>query len=305
MIEFYKNTITNKKLQKYDEFSKGSWIYVVKPSKHELNELSEKYQLDIELLEECLDENELPRVDYDIHDNSYIYSKYVDIFDLKLYTMLTIIGKNFIMTILPKEKKILKEIFDEKVNIITTQKIRTLLYILEILINNTQDSVLKIVKEVNKIKNARKEIRQKDLENLLRYEEFLSELISNYNYSNNLFFKIPKKFKLFQEDSMLLKDLIVETEEGMHICKNSLKSITNIRSFYSSILSNRLNKNITFLTIATILLNIPAVIGSLYGMNVNIPLSQNPFIFYYILLLMFVIIVSFLYLFKKMGVFKY
>ncbi|HRT03374.1 MAG TPA: CorA family divalent cation transporter, partial [Candidatus Diapherotrites archaeon] len=53
----------------------------------------------------------------------------------------------------------------------------------------------------------------------------------------------------------------------------------------SSVISNNANRVIKTLTIITVIISVPMIISSFYGMNVNLPLSQNPFAFWLILLI--------------------
>ena len=52
-----------------------------------------------------------------------------------------------------------------------------------------------------------------------------------------------------------------------------------MRDYYSTTLTNNLNRTITVLTVFTIFLTIPTLISSIYGMNITLPLQDNPGIF--------------------------
>ena len=52
-----------------------------------------------------------------------------------------------------------------------------------------------------------------------------------------------------------------------------------MRDYYSTTLTNNLNRVITVLTVFTIFLTIPTVISSIYGMNIQLPQQNNQFIF--------------------------
>ena len=51
---------------------------------------------------------------------------------------------------------------------------------------------------------------------------------------------------------------------------------------FSSVVSNNLNQVMKFLASVTILLAIPTVISSFFGMNVPVPMEETPFAFWYI-----------------------
>jgi magnesium transporter len=121
---------------------------------------------------------------------------------------------------------------------------------------------------------------EEQLEDLLKKEKFLNSLVSSCYYLILLYERMIKKVDFFKEDEELIKDLIEEINEKFNICKSSLKTISNIRNHWTIILSNRLNKTITILTVFTIFITIPAAISGVYGMNVILPLQDNHFAFY-------------------------
>ena len=66
-----------------------------------------------------------------------------------------------------------------------------------------------------------------------------------------------------------------------------LKSIQSIRNAHQIIFNNDLNKTIKLLTSFTIIMTIPTIIASLYGMNISLPLSDHPVAFGIIMLIIF------------------
>lgn len=282
MINYYKRNISDKKLETIDSFKIGCWINVTNPTQQELELLSKNHNLDIELLSEGTDPNELPRLDV-YEDITYIYVKTISKTANSLNTLLIVIGKDFFLTISKENVESLNQIISGKFNIITTQRFKSLIKILSLINDDTEKKVISVVKNVQIKKNSTINLKDKDLEVLLNYEDFLNNLVSMYNYTTLLYSKLIKNIKFFEEDKDDLEDLMVESEEGLNLCKNSLNTISNITSYYSIILSNKLNKTIKLLTAFTILINIPASIGALYGMNVSLPFQYNNFIFYYII----------------------
>ena len=86
---------------------------------------------------------------------------------------------------------------------------------------------------------------------------------------------MTKKIEFFEEDKEFINDLIIESDQGMNLCRNALKTITNLRHYYYIILSNRLNRTLKILTIFTILISIIAAVSSVYGMNIKLPFQDN------------------------------
>ena len=101
------------------------------------------------------------------------------------------------------------------------------------------------------------------------------------------------------EDKEQMEDLKIEARQGLDLCRASLKKISNLRNHLEITISNKLNKLITALTIFTILISVPAAISGIYGMNIALPIQNNPVVFYYILASIVVLWTGFLLYLKK------
>lgn len=298
MITYYKRTLAGKKLRKLEEYEIGCWINVVNPDITELTDLSDKYKLNLELLEEGLDENELPRLD--IEDGlTYIFVKTIFKEKNALSTLLVVLGKEFLLTLAKDEPHSFKAIIEEKIELITTQKLKSLLIILSAINDNFEFTVTKIVKNVQKRRSAAENLKEADLEDLLHEEDFLNNIFSSYGYTGLLYSKMIKKLNFFEEDKEAIKDLIVESDQGLNLCRNALKTISNIRHYYSIILSNRLNRTIKILTIFTILISITAAVSSMYGMNIKLPFQENSLAFLFVILIIVAFMTGFIVYFHK------
>jgi len=68
---------------------------------------------------------------------------------------------------------------------------------------------------------------------------------------------------------------------------------------FASIISNNMNTVMKFLTSITIVVSMPTIIASFYGMNVTLPLQNNPFAFMITLLIAFVVMIGVAVVFWK------
>lgn len=278
MITFYKRKVGDKKIRKLNSFKVGCWINVIDPSEKELKELCKKYNLDERNVFSGLDQNEIPRLDF-IEDNIYVLTKTV-LPPLKLQTFLIVISKTFVLTLSKHSHEPLEEVLSNKNEIYTTQKLKFLIKFLSKITDYFETETRKTVKE---IQSKKRDISNRTLESLLEQEEFLNKLVSSYTYLNLLYNRMIKKISFYKQDKEILEDLIEEINEGTNLSKSSLKTISNIRDHYVVLLSNKLNKLINVLTIFTILISLPAAVSGIYGMNVSLPLQQDPNVFWYIL----------------------
>ncbi|HRN71314.1 MAG TPA: CorA family divalent cation transporter, partial [Candidatus Woesebacteria bacterium] len=77
----------------------------------------------------------------------------------------------------------------------------------------------------------------------------------------------------------LMEDLLLNNDQLIQLSKENLKSIVNIRDAYSTIITNNTNRVIRFFTSVTVILTIPTIVASIYGMNVALPYSNDPYVF--------------------------
>jgi magnesium transporter len=103
--------------------------------------------------------------------------------------------------------------------------------------------------------------------------DFLAALVPTSNILKDLL--SGKHLKLHEKDGELVEDLFLANGQLIEICRSTLKNIFNIRNAYSTIMTNDLNRVIKLLTALTIILSVPTIIASIYGMNVVLPLAEN------------------------------
>lgn len=77
--------------------------------------------------------------------------------------------------------------------------------------------------------------------------------------------------------------------------------INEMMDFFNSFISNNVNKVMKLLTVATIIISIPTLFSSIYGMNVKLPFQESPYVLGYVMItsLVLAIIVIGYFLRKK------
>lgn len=302
MMEYYKRSLKDKKLKRLKKFKAGSWVNVINPSESEVDRLAEKFDLDKPNLESGLDKNEVPRVEFEDNE-TYIILNIRSPSDPKdLHTLLILIHDDFFMTLSRYKPEFFDKIINMKIGFYTTQKLKGLIRILHFINKDFEKATKKIVKSVNEKERASEELDEKDLKELLDQENLLNNLHSSYYYNNKVYEKIVKNVKFHEEDKEFLDDLMIEAEQGLDLCRSSLKTISNLRNHYVISLSNKLNKVITLLTVLTVFISIPGALSGIYGMNISLPFQDDPNAFYYILGFVALFWTGMLIFFRKMKI---
>ncbi|MDP2704065.1 MAG: magnesium transporter CorA family protein [bacterium] len=286
MITIFQKTVKDAELKKLPEFRVGSWIYVESPSPEEVLTLTSQFGLEEGYLKDALDPYEVPRVEME-ESGAYFFTRlpFQENDHVITAPMLIVIGIDFLMTVSQRPLPFLEKFVSGRVHVATTQKIKLFLQIVQEVNSLYSKFVTAISKNVRATSVNVERISNKDIVQFVRFEgalnDFMGALVpSNVMLSNLL---SGKSLQLYEEDKDLMEDLSLHAGQLVELCRSSLKTIVNIREAYSTIVTNNLNRVIKFLTALTILLTVPTMIASLYGMNVPLPLADSPFAFWIIL----------------------
>ena len=124
-------------------------------------------------------------------------------------------------------------------------------------------------------------MKNEELIKLLNIEKSLVFFITSLK-SNELIlerFQKAEIVKINLDDKDLLDDLIIENKQAIEISKVYSNILSGMMDAFASVISNNLNAVMKFLTAITIILMIPTLIASIYGMNVKLPFQDFPHAF--------------------------
>ncbi|HCX9531547.1 TPA: magnesium transporter CorA family protein, partial [Staphylococcus aureus] len=152
-------------------------------------------------------------------------------------------------------------------------------------------------------KELKNNITNKQLFKLMEVEKslvyFLAALKGNDTIIKKLF-RLPA-IKRFEEDEELLEDLIIENNQAIETTELHQRILESITTSYASLLSNDMNTIMKTLTLFTVLLTLPTLVFSFFGMNVPLPIDDHSYISWIIVVgisLILVVIVS-IFLWRK------
>lgn len=288
MIEYFAKKKNTNEIEKIENFKKFSWVNVSNPSEEEIKDLIKRFDLKENNLNDGIDIYENPRFEVE-GKNTYIYltvptrkipHQYVSSF-LIIYT------PDCFITISRYSLEIFEQILKSKTKTPSFSRPRNLLRVLYLISRMFEKSVAVTIKEVRKNKRELTNLKEKDIADLIEHENKLNNYISSFGSIIQTYHRIlrDKEIKFPKKDEEIIEDLIIDLNETLGMCKQTLKNISNMRDYYSTRLSNRLNQTVTVLTVFTIFLSIPTIISSIYGMNINLPLQNLENIFYYLMFL--------------------
>ena len=275
MIKIYK-TNSDKKVVRIEEIEKNCWIDLVSPTIDEINEISSKTKIEKSLILKLLDEEEIPRVEFE--DNSTLIvvdCPYVEGNNNRYNTLplgIIISKNNYILTISSKKQEVLKMIKNGRIkDIQTSMKSR---FIIQILYQNAK-LYLKYLKSINNnIDRSEKKLynstENKELISVLNIEKSLVYFITSLKENDILIEKIYKGnvIEMYEDDYDLLEDAQIENKQGIEMANIYREILSSVSDAYATIISNNLNQAMKILTSITIIFSVPTMIASFMGMNV-------------------------------------
>lgn len=277
MIKIYHNSTKDKKLKSIKNIHPGSWVFVESPNNEDIANLSRDLSLHKDFLEDALDPHEVPRVE--VEDGViYIFLRAPKKEDDHIVTkpLLIIISEKFLLTIIKENLPIIEK-FQDNQEFLTTQKTKFFLQILASISHSYSTYLASIRKNIRQATVGFDRVSNKNIITLVQTEEILDDFLSSLVAMDAMIEKIisGKLLKLYEDDSDLIDDIALDNQQLISLCRSSIKSISSIRGAYSTIMTNNLNNVIKLLTALTIILTVPTIIFSFWGMNVALPLEDS------------------------------
>lgn len=276
MIKIYKTTNIENKIKKIKRMSTDSWIDLENPTREEINRVSERTDIDKDLINKMLDADELPRIEVDKNATLIVLDIPVISEEREYITHplgIIITKSNYIITVSTKKIDILNDFKRNIVNEFKTAKKTR--FVIQIFIK-TISKYLRILKEINKDIEEKevvlkKSTENKDLIDLLKIEKTLVYFITSLKENAVVLDKLKKGnvIALYEGDADLLDDAIVEMNQAIDMATIYRDILSSITDTYATIVSNNLNNVMKFLAGMTIVLSIPTIISSFLGMNVK------------------------------------
>lgn len=278
MIAHYFRTLKDEQLRELAQPRSGIWTHVVNPSEAELLRLEEDFDLDVGILEDATDFYEVPRLEY--RDAIvYLFTRYpadnlAD--DENTAPLLIVLGPSFVVTIAQYAVGQFSPFIAGTIDVYTTQKSKLFLQMMDTLTESFDRELLRLRKRVYKDRVRLRTIGTRDIERLVSYETKLNSMVDALVPTNTALQQVlsGNYIPLYAEDREMVEDVMIANDQVVKSARSVLTTIQNIRSAIEAIMSSRLNNALRILTVLTILLTVPLVVASLYGMNVQLPLQE-------------------------------
>ena len=296
MLKFYKTDSST--IVEVDTLEAGCWVSAVAPTESEISLLENELNIDRDFIRSALDEEETSRIeneegqtliviDYPVAEKpeqSLPAKKKKQRFDddsISYYTvpMSIILTDRNVVTVSLKQNTIVDDFSNNVVKNIKTQFKTRFIFCMLLRIAGRY---LQYLKQIDKISNyvenqLHQSMKNKEIIQLHDLEKSLVYFSTSLKSTEAVLEKIlrGRVIKLYDEDQDLLEDVLIEVKQAIEMTNIHSNILASTMDVFGNVISNNLNIVMKALTIITIVMEIPTMVFSFYGMNVGLPFAEN------------------------------
>lgn len=300
----------------------GNWISLVAPDLEELYAVSEKTGLTLEMLRYPLDNEERPRIECnDGHVLVIIHipveEQWTEVLAYNTVPLGIILTEDVIVTVSLEQNQVISQFVDQRVKAFSTLKRNR--FLLQIMFR-TAVLYLHFLRQIDKRSRdieigLSKSTENKEVIKLLEIGKslvyFTTSLKSNdlvteklrRTWNSNSDTELKQALQFFPEDEELLEDVIIENKQAIQMAEIYTSILNSMMDAFASIISNNLNLVMQVLTVMTIVLALPTMVASFFGMNVALPFQNVPTAFWGTIGFSIVLSSAAMFVFKKKRMF--
>lgn len=298
MIYIFKTDLETNETKEVEVIGKGCWVILEGPTDTEIERVAEEGKFTADFLRAALDKEESSRIEIEGSEILIILDipviNYIEKIKEKSVQYITlplgiILNDNIIVTVCLVENKSVEDFVTSKIKSFFTYKKSR--FILQLLLS-VSNYYLKYLKQIDKtcqiIENSlHRSMKNKELFQLLSLEKSLVYFSTSLKANEALLEKMLKlKFlKQYPEDEDLLEDAIIENKQAIEMANIYSNILSGTMDAFASIINNNLNMVMKILTSITIVMSVPTIIGSFFGMNVMVPFGGFRFGFLTVVLI--------------------
>ena len=296
MVQFF--IFKGKIVESTPDPGSADWIHISPPlADAEIIDIASRLEIPVDFITDSLDIDERSR--YEIEDDSKLIlvntpminsSEKENEAEYITVPIGIIIKETQVITISQKDNPIIEKTLAHKVkNFNPADKALFVLHIFE-------QNVLWFLECLKKINLKRNLIEQElydssrnsELKQLLRIEKSLVYFVNSLSANDLLMMKMKRtdflRIKDRERHTDLFEDIIIDNGQALEMSNVYTNILSGTMEAYASIISNNQNTFIHRLTVITIILMVPTLVASFYGMNLKyLPFSQSEYAFWILL----------------------
>ncbi len=315
MITYLKKTPAG--ITELDKREEQAWIHVTPPfSADELQQLSTELDVPLDFITDSLDMDERSR--YEVEDGARLILINTPVINERdneneaLYVTVPlgiIITEDHVLTVTTSDNPVIKLFLEQKVKSFDPENVSK--FVLQLF----QQNVLRFLLCLKKLNLQRNIIEQElydssrnhELKELLRIEKSLVYFVNSLSSNELLKMKIKRIdfLKINQDEDLvdLFEDLIIDNSQALEMANVYTNILGGTMEAFASLVSNNLTMVMQRLTLITIVLMVPTLVASFYGMNVVLPFDDHKYSFVGLLSFSLVISLVVVWFFRRNKMF--
>ena len=277
MMKIYRTQ--DKQLTRATDFTEGVWVCMTAPTQEEVREVAATLDIEQADLQAALDPEESARIA--LEDGYTVILVDIPVKPAGqgegIYTTVPLgilLTQDLIITVCSVETAVLGDFAACRVRGFSTRKKMRFVYQILYRAATLYQQELRLIDRRRQSieKNLTGALRDSDLMELHGLESSLVYFATSLRTNLTVLDRLTryKRLEQYPDDRELLDDVIVEIRQAIEMTGIYRDDIKGTRELFSSILDNRLNNAMKYLTSITLIMAVPTVISGLYGMNVNL-----------------------------------
>ena len=290
MIKIYQKE--NGEIAEIPAFVKDCWINVFNPEQKELEELSRGFGIPMDFLTDPLDLDERARMEEEegkimvivripVHYDNNLEIPY------NTLPLGIILLEDAILTVCALKSPVLQEFLDGRVKEFTTN--RRSRFVIQIFARTVMH-YLRYLKHINAFtaileKELRQSMKNEELFKLLNMVKGLVYFTTSLK-SNDLMmdrFRRLDRLQMSPEERDIIDDILIDNKQAQEMAHIYSSILSGMMDAFASLINNNVSEVMKVLTLVTIIIMIPNLVGTFYGMNVPLPGQGEGYAFYVVL----------------------
>lgn len=277
----------NRSLVRIENPEPNCWIDVTLPNNYEISYLINEFGLEPDLLNDILDIDEQARTEKE--DGRMLFIMRIPVYhetrEIPYYTVPLgiVFTREMLITICLQENEIIQGFLDNKVKNFSPEHRKN--FLLSALYRSSL-YFLRYLKEINRRtsqveKELQRAVRNNELIQLLTMEKSLTFFTTSLKSNEFLLERIQKSnlLRLTEEDVEMIEDVVTENRQAIEMANIYSNILSGMMDAFASVISNNLNVVMKQLTSISLILMVPTLIASVYGMNIELPFQHDPLAF--------------------------
>ena len=281
------------RITRVSEMQPGCWVDVLEPTASERTWLQEELEIVPEFVRSAFDDEETSHIDFDddtgqvlvivdcpfVEDESEVVDSSIVQYDTHPLSFVFVPEQEYFVTICLRRNDTVADFAHGKYrNVYTDRRTRFLLFMLLRVTQRYLVCLRSINRQIREYERTlRRTMRNSELMKMLGLEKSLVYFSTSLKGLESTAARIGsgRMLDLYEDDHELLDDVMIEIRQATEMCTIYTNILNGITDTFSSVISNNLNITMRTLTIITLVLAIPTIVFSFYGMNVDgLPLIE-------------------------------